>query len=408
MPLYPRDVSHKITEAFGDTRVVLVTGPRQAGKTTLAETIARENGLAFHSLDNPTALAAARRDPVGFLRATDRAAIDEIQRVPDLLLAIKERVDRDPRPGQFLLTGSANLMSLSTVADSLAGRMEVIHLLPLSMRERSGRQNDLLENVFQGKPPSCGAPILGDALLDAVLAGGYPEAIARATWRRRQSWYRQYLDAILHRDVQEIARIDDLARMPQLMRLLAEHAGKLVNYSSLGAEIGVTHVTTRRYLDVFANLFLVQTLAPWYRNRGKRLIKTPKLHFLDSGLLASLRELSPERLARDRTDFGPVLESFVFSELLKLAAASDLRISFSHFRDKEKNEVDIVLEDGRGRVVGIEVKAAATVTAADFHGMRRLAAACGEDFACGIVLYDHDRTVPFGERLFAVPLSALW
>ncbi len=408
MPLYPRDAARKITEAFSDTRVVLIAGPRQSGKTTLAESFARENGLAFFSLDNPTVLAAARSDPVGFLRGQERAVIDEVQRAPDLLLAIKERVDRDQRPGRYLLTGSANLMSLPTVADSLAGRMETVRLLPLSMRERLGRENHFLEQVFQGTPPSGSTLIVGDALADAVLTGGYPEAVARTNWRRRQSWHQEYLDAILNRDIQDIARIEDLTRMPQLMRLLAEHAGGLVNYSSLGAGIGVTHVTMHRYLGVFENLFLVQSLTPWFRNRGKRLIKTPKLHFLDSGLLSSLRALSPDRLKRDRTALGPVLESFVFSELLKMAAVSDARISFSHFRDKDKNEVDIVLEDAHGRVVGVEVKASATVTAADFHGMRRLQEACGEDFACGLVLYDHDRTVPFGERLFAVPISALW
>lgn len=408
MPLYPRDAARKITEAFSDTRVVLIAGPRQSGKTTLAESFARENGLAFFSLDDPTVLAAARSDPVGFLRGQERAVIDEVQRAPDLLLAIKERVDRDQRPGRYLLTGSANLMSLPTVADSLAGRMETVRLFPLSMRERLGQENHFLDQVFEGTPPSGSTSIVGDALADAVLTGGYPEAVARTNWRRRQSWHQEYLDAILNRDIQDIARIEDLTRMPQLMRLLAEHAGGLVNYSSLGAGIGVTHVTMRRYLGVFENLFLVQSLTPWFRNRGKRLIKTPKLHFLDSGLLSSLRALSPDRLKRDRTALGPVLESFVFSELLKMAGVSDARISFSHFRDKDKNEVDIVLEDAHGRVVGIEVKASATVTAADFHGMRRLQEACGEDFACGLVLYDHDRTVPFGEHLFAIPISALW
>jgi predicted AAA+ superfamily ATPase len=217
-----------------------------------------------------------------------------------------------------------------------------------------------------------------------------------------------YLDAILSRDVRDIAHIEDMTRMPQLMASLAEHAGQLVNYSTLGTGIGVSHVTTRKYVEVFENLFLIRTLPPWHSNRLKRLIKSPKLHFLESGLLASFRDITPEYLRRDRGPFGAILESFVFAELLKLASWSDTaRFRFSHFRDKERNEVDVVIEDARGRVVGVEVKASATVTAADFKGLKQLQAACGDKFACGLVLYDHDKIVPFGGRLFAAPFGSV-
>lgn len=408
MTLYPRHASRRIAEAFNDTRVVLIAGPRQAGKTTLAEAFARRQGLGFFSLDNPTNLAAAQGDPVGFVRGIDRAVIDEVQRAPDLLLAIKESVDADPRPGRFLLTGSANLMTLPRIADSLAGRMEVIRLLPLALSEIAGRAKDFLGPVFRGEVPDCGDAIVAEALVEAVLTGGYPEAVRRRSSSRRQTWHLDYLDAIMSRDVRDVARIDDMTRMPKLMALLAEHAGRLVNYSSLGAGVGVSHVTTRRYVDVFESLFLTRTLPPWHTNRLKRLIKTPKLHFLDSGLLASLRDTTPERLEEDRGPFGAILEGFVFAELLKLASWSDTRVRFSHFRDKERNEVDLVIEDTRGRVVGVEVKAAATVTGADFKGLRQLQDACGEKFACGLVLYDHTATVVFGDRLYAAPLSVLW
>jgi len=365
--------------------------------------------LAFFTLDNPTTLEAAQSDPVGFLRNLDRAVIDEIQRAPQLLLALKENVDADPRPGQFLLTGSADLMTLPRVADSLAGRMEIIRLLPLAICEMLTRQQDFFGPVFEGKPPSCGEVIVAEALVEAVLKGGYPEAVRRASPSRRQAWHLDYLDAILSRDINDIAHIEDMTRMPQLMALMAEHAGQLVNYSKLGAGIDVSHVTTRKYVGIFENLFLVRTLQPWHSNRPKRLIKTPKLHFLDSGLLASLRDLTPAQIRRNRGAFGALLESFVFSELLKLASWSDgARLRFSHFRDKEGNEVDIVIEDARGRVVDVEVKASATVTAADFKGMKQLQEACGDKFTCGLVLYDHDKTIPFGGRLFAAPLSVLW
>jgi hypothetical protein len=409
MSLFPRYAARRIKAAFADTRVVLIAGPRQAGKTTLAQEIAREEELAFFTLDNPTALEAAQSDPVGFLRGIDRAVIDEIQRAPELLLALKENVDADPRPGRFLLTGSANLMTLPRVADSLAGRMEIVRLLPLAISEIGGRRPDFFGPAFCGESPSCGEPVVAEALIEAVLKGGYPEAVRRASPSRRQNWHLDYLDALLSRDVRDIAHIEDMARMPQLMALLAEHAGQLVNYSNLGAGIGVSHVTTRKYVGVFESLFLIRTLPPWHSNRLKRLIKTPKLHFLDAGLLASLRDMTPERVRLDRGPFGAVLESFVFAELLKLASWSDAaRLRFSHFRDKERNEVDIVIEDARGRVVGVEVKASATVTAADFKGLKQLQEACGDKFACGLVLYDHDKTVPFGERLFAAPLSVLW
>ena len=241
-----------------------------------------------------------------------------------------------------------------------------------------------------------------------VLAGGYPEALVRPGWRRRRDWHLDYVEAILQRDVADVARIDQLSTLPRLLRVLAEHVGGLVNYSNFGSALGMNHVTTQKYVGVFESLFLVRALPPWSTNRLKRLVKSPKLHFLDVGLLAALRGLSPDRLRRDRMPLGPLLESFVFGELLKLASWADDRYEFSHFRDKEHNEVDIVLENGHGQIVGIEVKASATVSGRDFSGLRRLAAACGNRFALGLVLYDHNQSVPFGDCLAAVPVSSLW
>lgn len=217
-----------------------------------------------------------------------------------------------------------------------------------------------------------------------------------------------YVEAIVQRDVRDIARVDQLAMMPRLLRVLAEHSGQLVNYSGLGSPVGMNHVTTRRYMDILESLFLVDTLPAWHTRALRRLAKAPKLHFLDSGLLASIRNLSPERLRRDRTAFGPLLETFVFDELLKLASWSDDRYTFSHFRERGQNEVDLVIEDDDGRVVGVEVKASATVSAGDFSGLRRLEAACADRFVLGLVLYDHHQAVPFGERMFAAPVSGLW
>jgi predicted AAA+ superfamily ATPase len=406
--LYPRFAATQVERALADTRVVLLAGPRQAGKTTLAKALADDH-RAYQTLDNATTLSAAQHDPTGFVRGLDRAVIDEVQRAPELLLAIKESVDADPRPGRFLLTGSANLMTLPRVADSLAGRMETVRLLPLAQAEiAAGAAPTFLERVFAGELPTAGARRTGADLVEAVLAGGYPEALARRTWARRQDWYLDYIDAVVQRDVRDVANVDQLDRMPRLLRVLAEHSSRLVNHSGAGAAIGLNHVTAQRYTAVFEQLFLIRTLAPWHSNALKRLTKTPKLHFLDAGLLAALRGVTPGRLARDRTAFGAILETFIFAELLKLAGWSDERLTFSHYRDKDQFEVDLVIEDRRGRVVGVEVKASATATSDDFRGLRRLQEAAGEQFALGLVLYDHDRAVPFGERFWAAPVSCLW
>ena len=405
--MYLRFVERRIREVLEDTRVVLVCGPRQSGKTTLAQQMARD-AIPFITLDDATTLRAASTDPVGFVRGFDRAVIDEVQRVPELILAIKVAVDADPRPGRFLLTGSADLMTLPRVADSLAGRMSIVRLLPLAQAELRGAAPDFLDMAFAGKPPTFRTPIVGDSLVETVLTGGYPEALIRSGWRRRRDWHLDYIDAIVQRDVRDVARIEQLGSMPRLLRVLAEHSGKLVNYSGIGAPLGMNHVTVRKYVGILENLFLVHTLLPWYTNTLKRVTKSPKLHFLDAGLLAALRVLTPERLRHDRTPFGPVLKTFVLGELLKLASWADDRYAFSHFRDKDRNEVDIVIEDGLGRIVGVDVKASATVSEGDFAGLRRLRAATRDNFAMGLVLYDHEYVVPYGDRMAAAPLSTLW
>ncbi|MEO6080087.1 MAG: ATP-binding protein [Steroidobacteraceae bacterium] len=405
--MYPRFIEARVREALADTRVVLIAGPRQSGKTTLAEKLAGA-GMPFLTLDDQTTLDTARADPVGFIRGLDRAIIDEVQRAPQLLLAIKRAVDTDKRPGRFLLTGSANLMTLPQVADSLAGRIEIADLLPLSQSELRKRPGNFLERVLAGRAPVVGTVAVGADLVGRVLAGGYPEAIGRDSPARRQKWFLDYIRAVIERDVHSVANIEYAHHMPRLLRVLAAHSAQLINYSGVGAPLGLGHVTTRKYTDILTQLFLVRTLQPWFTNELKRLVKTPKLHFLDSGLLAALMNLSVARLQADRTALGPLLETFVLAELLKLSSWHAERLEFFHFRDRHNNEVDIVMEDSSGHVVGIEVKASATVTTADFSGLRKLAEACGKRFRMGLILYDHDTLVPFGEQLFAAPISTLW
>lgn len=405
--MFPRFVEQKIKEALDDTRVVLLTGPRQAGKTTLVQHLAGKN-MPFFTLDNATTLDASKNDPVGFIRGLDKAIIDEVQRVPALLLAIKESVDNDPRPGRFILTGSANLMTLPLDADSLAGRMEMVCLFPLSQGEIRGKKPTFLEKIMRGELPAINAPVFADQLLKAVLAGGYPEAIKRKTLNRRQTWHLNYIDALIYRDVKDIAQIDKIQQLHTLLQMVSHYNARLVNYSGIGAPLDMSHTITRKYLGILEQLYLLHRLTPWYSNQLKRLTKTPKLHFVDTGLLAALQGISIDSLQTARPLFGPMLETFVLTELMKLVSWSGDRLEFFHYRDKEKNEVDIILRNRIGGVVGIEVKASATVTSADFNGLRKLAAACKSRLVIGLVLYDHDKIVPFGDRMYAVPVSAIW
>lgn len=405
--MYERFAERRTEEALSDTPVVLIVGPRRAGKTTLVRKMGHAD-RAYITLDDRTALEAAQSDPVGFIRGLDRSIIDEIQRAPDLLLAIKKAVDEDYRPGRFLLTGSANVLTLPRVADSLAGRMETIRMLPLARAEITGRAPGFLERLFERKLQGDREAALGDDLVRLVLQGGFPEAISRENERRRQDWARSYLTSVLTRDLRDIAEIEKLTELPKFVRLLAEHSGQLVNYSQFGASIHVSHKTGQRYVALLEQIFLLMTLPPWHTNALKRIARTPKLHFLDSGLLATARGLSFDRLKLRRDAFGPLLESFVFSEVLKLMTASELRLTPYHFRDHQMREVDIVLERDDGMIAGIEVKASATVKSSDFAGLRSLAQACGERFAYGVVLYDSADLVPFGDRLAAAPLSCLW
>ncbi|MDR0480357.1 MAG: ATP-binding protein [Gallionellaceae bacterium] len=405
--MHERFAQQRMTEALSDTPVVLLAGPRRAGKTTLARKMSAPD-RPYITLDDQTALDAARADPAGFIRGIDQAVIDEIQRAPELLLAIKKSVDDDYRPGRFLLTGSANVLTLPRVTDSLAGRMETIHLLPLAQAEIFARTPTFLDRLFDGKLQASKQAILGDDLVQTVLAGGFPEALDRETERRRQDWARSYLTSVLTRDLRDIAEIEKLAELPKFTRLLAEHSSQLVNYSQFGTNIGVSHKTGQRYVALLEQVFLVATLQPWFTNRLKRIVKTPKLHFLDSGVLATARGLNFGRIKANRQAFGALLESFVFSEILKLTTASNQRFTPYHFRDQQMHEVDIVLERDDGMVVGIEVKASATVKSGDFAGLRTLAAACEKRFAYGVVLYDSADFVPFGDRLAAAPLSLLW
>lgn len=405
--LYPRQIGSRIAEAMQDTPVVLLAGPRQAGKTTLVRHIS-DNGARYLTLDDELTLMSAREDPVGMIRSLDRAVIDEIQRAPSLLLAIKKSVDEDRRPGRFLLTGSANLMALPTVADSLAGRMETLLLLPLSQSEIEGQSVNWLDSVFAGQIPRQGTQALGSDLVDRVLSGGYPEAISRSTPRRRIAWARQYIDALIQRDVRDVSGIEKLDLLPRFLRALGQTAGQMCNYTQLGGQVGLDSKTAAKYVGVFEQMYLLRRMDVWARHRLSRVVKSAKLQFIDSGLLATLLELTAEEVQQDRTRFGNVLESFVYGELLKARTTAEGSYSLMYYRDADKVEVDVVIENAAGHLVGVEVKASATVKESDLRGLRKLASLAGNQFKMGILLYDGDETLPLGDNIWAAPLATLW
>ncbi len=403
-----RHLRPSVEEALADTPAVLVVGARQTGKTTLVQEVAATRpGTSYVTLDDALPLEAARADPAGFVAGLrGPVVIDEIQKAPDLLPAIKSSIDRDRRPGRFLLTGSANVLTLPRVAESLAGRMEVATLWPLSQGELSGRHETFLDRVMRGEPPVCVAG--GDDLLPRLARGGYPEASARGKAERRRAFFDAYLAALMARDVRDIAAIEDPAALRRLLKLAAARSASLLNHSELARTLSLPVTTLKRYLALLEALFLIHEVPAWASNRGKRLVRAPKLHVVDSGLLLAMAGLDVEALRRERTLLGPVVESFVAAELAKQLGWSTSRPALHHFRTHAGQEVDLVLEDARGRVVGLEVKASATVTSSDLNGLRALSEVAGTSWVQGLVLHLGRDTVAFGPGLTACPVEALW
>jgi predicted AAA+ superfamily ATPase len=407
--LYPRYLQPRIIEALADSPVVLIHGPRQCGKTTLSRQIAGAEGFTYLSFDDDVQRAAAHSDPVGYVAdLPKRVVLDEVQRVPEIFTSLKSAIDARREPGRFILTGSANVLLVPKLADSLAGRMEILRLHPLSQVELSGGKPGFLSALFNlALKAHASGRRLGRMLAERVAVGGYPAALARPTARRQAAWYRDYANTLIQRDVRDLTRISELDALPRLLALAAAQTACLVNVSELAAPFQVSRPTIRGYVTLLSRIFLLEELPPWHSNRMSRLIKTPKLHLGDTGLACSLLGLDGELLWKDRDLFGRILETFVFQELRRQASWHEETVSFSHFRDKDKVEVDIVLECA-GRLAGVEVKAASTVTGDDFKGLRKVQEAAQQRFAVGVVLYDGEAVVPFGKNLYAVPISRLW
>jgi predicted AAA+ superfamily ATPase len=407
--LYPRFAEPRLREALLDAPAVLIHGPRQGGKTTLSQLIAARAGYAYVTFDDQAARSAASADPIGFVADLPRRVVlDEVQHVPDLFAALKTAIDRDRVAGRFLLTGSANVLLVPRLSDSLAGRMAILRLHPLAQCELEERTPDFLDVLFGAGVAVRRFERLGPALAERIVAGGYPPALELPAGRRRARWYEAYLETIVQRDVRELTRIASLDALPRLLAAAAAQTACLVNVSELAAPFQVSRPTIRDYLTLLARVFLLEELPSWHTNRLTRLVKAPKLHVGDTGLACALLGADAGTLKADRPLLGRLLETFVFQELRRQASWHEEPFVFHHFRDRDGYEVDVVIERGARSIAGVEVKAAATVTAADFGGLRKLRQAAGRRFACGFVLYDGETTLPFGDSLFAVPIRALW
>ena len=402
---------YPLCEALLDTPVVLIHGVRQCGKTTLAKSVGARYGYEYVSFDDLNHLRAAKVDPVGFVAdLPEKVVLDEIQRTPELFATIKASVDENRKPGRFILTGSANVLLLPRLSDSLAGRMEIIRLRPLAWAEVAGEKPDFLAQLFSGrfsaKPTSATYTRLGEDLSELICRGGFPPVIKRQNPRRRSAWYRSYITTIVQRDVQDIANVRNLDVLPRLISLAASQTARLFVSENMAGPFSLSRPTIREYLALLEQMFLIERLQPWHSNRLSRLIKTPKMHFSDTGLAAALLGLNSRSLWNQKPLLGQLLETFVYNELRKHADWHDQVLDFYHFRNKDKVEVDFVIQQG-GQVAGIEVKASSTVNEHDFKGLKKLREVHEEDFRAGILFYDGESQLQFGDRLFAVPIASL-
>ena len=408
--LIPRLITPRLLEALQNSRAVGLLGPRQVGKTTLARRLIRDRFPASYvTLDDEATRSAAADDPTGFVAGlTTPAIIDEIQREPRLMLALKQRLDGSDRRGQFLITGSANVVMMPTIRDALPGRIEYVRIAPLAAAEMEVTDGALVDRLFAGGVPQLTERPVGRAVYaPRIAAGGFPDALRRSA-RSRRSFFEAYIDSIIGRDVPDLARLRDPHALGRLLRIVAARSATLLSGRALSQQLGVDHKTVERHLEILSELMLVQTHPAWRKSLSSREIKSPKIYVADTGLLTGLIGADEGRIARDDELAGRAFETFAVTELVKLASWSEASPQVMHYRDRDGREVDVVLERADGDIVGLEIKAAATVGSRDFRGLAHLRERTGAAFRAGVVLHTGSTTVPFGDRLWALPLSALW
>ncbi|MBN1364249.1 MAG: ATP-binding protein [Syntrophaceae bacterium] len=408
--MYHRNITSKLIKSLEDTPVIFINGARQVGKSTLVEWLAQEKYPAkYITLDDQNILAAVSSDPQGFIHNLEGPVIiDEIQRVPELFLNIKQSVDKNRKPGRFILTGSANVLLLPKLSDSLVGRMEILTLWPFSESEILQKPASFASNLFKPSNIKNIPPLHKDQFVKRLITGGYPEAVQRQTSQRREAWFNSYITTILQRDIRDLANIENLTTMPRLLSLLAARTTSLLNYAELSRTTGLAQSTLKRYLSLLETTFLYKTLPAWSANLSKRLVKSSKIMLCDTGLSCYLTGADVDKLSNDQTSMGSILENFVCMELCKQLSWHEKKLQLFHFRSSTGSEIDFIIEDLAGRIVALEVKSRATIKADDFKAIKSLAQETSDRFAAGVVLYCGNESIPFGKNLFALPISALW
>jgi uncharacterized protein len=405
-----RKIKYKLLEALSDSPVVLIHGARQTGKSTLVKELSEnEYPSKYLTFDDTSLLSAAQNNPLDFVSGyPDNLIIDEVQRVPEIFLAIKNAVDRKRKAGKFILTGSANVLLLPKVSESLAGRIEILNLFPLSQSEISGAGNNFIDELFADNFNPAGGIKKDNDLAGKTLTGGFPEMLARKDRSRQNAWFKSYITAILQRDVRDIANIEKLNELPKLLKLFASRAGTLLNFAELSRSSNIPQTTLKRYVTLLEAVFMIHLLPAWSGNLSKRLIKTPKLYLNDTGLLSHLIGFEPGKILSDPLSWGRLLENFVLSELLKQSTWSKFNLSLYHFRSASGQEIDFIIERSDGKMAAVEVKATSKITSSDFNNIKVFADETGKKFLRGVVLYTGKEAVPFAKNMLALPVDMLW
>ncbi len=417
--MFTRKSERLLKELLEDFRILYLTGPRQAGKTTLARKIADDLGMRYISLDEQTALASAHNDPQGFIDslAGRPVVLDEFQYAPELVKAIKLASDQltPEERGRFFLTGSADIFSSAKTQEALPGHMARVELYPLSVTEKKESNFNLIDFLLAEKLslPDDLPLISREQLAQTLIDGGYPELQDKGH-RAKQMWFQSYLRGRLFKDFESIysAKGDYHTKLDSLIPYLAGLSGNLLKYASVANDLAQNDKVVKSYIEALEWMFIIKRVYPYVKNRAKRQsIGMAKLHMVDTGLACHLLGLKKSRQLLSSPFYGGLLESFVVMECFKHMAWAEETMRIYHFRDKRKNEVDIVLEQEDNRLIGIEVKASSTIRNNDFKGLKKFADCVDDQFKYGLVFYTGSRLLPFsdGNRpYFAVPLSMLW
>lgn len=408
--MFKRHIKPYLAKALKRSPVVLLNGARQVGKSTLVKEFQKEKEYTYLTFDDETVYIAAKNDPTGFINSLQKPIIiDEVQRVPEIFLPIKIDVDNNRVAGRYLLTGSANPLLIPHLGDSLAGRMEIVDLMPLSQGEIAGTIEGWINTAFSAKPFIQPQETISKRILyQKIITGGYPSSVLASNDEDRDAWMKSYINLLLQRDIKDLAQIEKITELPNLLKILAHRASNLLNVAEISRECKMVAQTVHRYIALLQTIFIITLQQSWHTNLSLRYIKSPKVYIVDSGLLSYLLGINLERSFTEQVAMGKVLENFILNELKKQATWSKTGPDAYHFRTTSGTEVDILLENRQGEIVGIEVKSAEKISPDDFKGLKLLAQNMDQKFIRGVVFYCGSQVVPFGDKLWALPITCLW